>query len=241
MKLTGFEKAVALAGAVVDAARFVEIGLGIHSSSWPWWTANSGWIHGVSSGAFGLVLAAVIIIAAGALAREMSYALLALLTGTIVSSVIAAVAALMDFHSWLTVACAVLSPTLAVVALPIAAAIRERAEGVSLQNAPKTRTTIKGAVQVECVTEAPEKAVLVDSEAMPDPLLAADLPQPALSAPKTANAVPVSPLTLSDSGLREWLTANAQANSADAARAFGVTPPRIRQMAAWKERAATNA
>ena len=42
MKLTGFEKAVALAGAVVDAARFVEIGLGIHSSSWPWWTANSG-------------------------------------------------------------------------------------------------------------------------------------------------------------------------------------------------------
>ncbi|MFZ1795010.1 MAG: hypothetical protein WAU96_16460 [Anaerolineae bacterium] len=240
MKLTGFEKTVALAGAVVDAARFVEIGLGIHSSSWPWWAANSGWIHGVSSGAFGLVLAAVIIIAAGALAREMSYALLALLTGTIVSSVIAAVAALMDFHSWLTVACAVLSPTLAVVALPIAAAIRERTEGVSPQNAPKTRTTIKGGVQVERVTETPETPVLVDSRAMSESVLAADPPPPALLEAKTTNAVPVSPLTLSDSGLRTWLTANAQANSNDAARAFGVSAPRVRQMPAWKERVTAN-
>jgi len=239
--LKWYEWLVAFAGALVDAPRFVEIGLGLHGSAWAWWDASRGVIHGLTTGAFGMVLAAIIIMACAALMSNWSWALAGLLTATVVTSVVATVSALVGANGWAAVTCAAISPTLAVIVLPVAAHSRANGDGVSLQNAPKTHTVFKGAVQVERVTETPQMPALVDSEAIPDPVLAVDLPQPALSAPKTANAVPVSGLTLSDSGLREWLTANAQANSNEAARAFGVTPPRIRQMAAWKERAATNA
>lgn len=233
MKLSKLEWVVAILGAFVDAPRFVEIGLGLYKSTWPEWEAARGVIHGLTTGAFGLVLAVVIIIAAGELVRNWSPLLFGLLTGTIVSSTIATVSALTGANGWGAVTCAAIAPTLAVVVLPIAAHSRASTS----PNAPKTRTTVRGAIEVERVTENAPEAAPVRSEAMPDhaPQNSAQIVEQ-----KQLTAGVSEPLALTEDSLRAWLTANAGANSNEAARAFSVSAPRIRQMAAWQSRAVAN-
>ena len=234
VKLSRLELLVAFLGALVDAPRFVEIGLGLYGSKWVEWENARGMIHGLTTGAFGLVLAAVIIIAAGELVRNWSPLLFGLLTGTIVTSTAATVSALVGAQGWFAVLCAALAPTLAVVVLPIAAHSRANTS----PNAPKTRTTMRGAIEVQRTTESQPEAAPVRFEGMPE---AAPQNTPQVAEQKQLTQGVSEPLALTDDSLRAWLTSNAGANSNDAARAFRVSAPRIRQMAAWQTRAAANA
>ena len=234
IKLSWYEWLVAILGAFVDAPRFVEIGLGLYKSTWPEWEAARGMIHGLTTGAFGLVLAFVIIIAAGQLVVSWSPLLFGLLTATLVTSTAATVSALMGINSWGAVLCAALAPTLAVVVLPVAAHARAN----TLPNASKTSTTVRGAIEVKRVTEPAPEGTPVRSEAVSEhaPQISAQIVEK-----KQLTAGVSEPLALTEDSLRAWLTANAGANSNEAARAFSVSAPRIRQMAAWQGRAAANA
>ena len=129
MKLSPFSAIVAVAGALVDSARFVEVGLSLHGSTWPLWNEWRGVIHGISSGAFGLVMAGVIIVAADAIAATRSRGLAVALIAMLVASVASATGAISGatdgaLHVLLNL-CAVVAPTLAVVIVPIAHVLRE--------------------------------------------------------------------------------------------------------------------
>ena len=129
MKLSPFSAIVAVAGALVDSARFVEVGLSLHGSTWPLWNEWRGVIHGISSGAFGLTMAGVIIVAADAIAATRSRGLAVALIAMLVASVASATGAISGatdgaLHVLLNL-CAVVAPTLAVVIVPIAHVLRE--------------------------------------------------------------------------------------------------------------------
>ena len=130
MKLTREEKLVAIAGAILDVPRFVDIGVALHGGAMKselWSVA-----HGVTSGAFSLVVALSIVVSMGALARAKRrgfafYALAVSLGVMLISVGVAVYCALRGEMGPVFTAAAVIAPLLVVSNVPLAAMLRETA------------------------------------------------------------------------------------------------------------------
>lgn len=146
MKLSKEEKAVAFAGAILDAPRFVDIGVALHGAkiTHEIWSA----IHGATSGVFSLVVAASIVISFGALARAKQrgvafYALLVSLSLMLVSVGTAVYCALRNETGAIFTAAAVVAPLLVISNVPLAAMLRETESATgetSITIAPRLET-----------------------------------------------------------------------------------------------------
>lgn len=130
MKLSREEKAVAIAGAILDAPRFVDIGVALHNAK----ITHEAWsaVHGATSGVFSLVVAASIVISFGALARAKQrnvafYTLLVSLMLMLVSVGVAVYCALRSETGAIFTAAAVVAPLLVISNVPLAAMLRETA------------------------------------------------------------------------------------------------------------------
>ena len=128
MKLSREEKAVAIAGAILDAPRFVDIGVALHNAK----ITHEAWsaVHGATSGVFSLVVAASIVISFGALARAKQrnvafYTLLVSLMLMLVSVGVAVYCALRSETGAIFTAAAVVAPLLVISNVPLAAMLRE--------------------------------------------------------------------------------------------------------------------
>lgn len=139
MKLSREEKAVAIAGAILDAPRFVDIGVALHNAK----ITHEAWsaVHGATSGVFSLVVAASIVISFGALARAKQrnvafYTLLVSLMLMLVSVGVAVYCALRSETGAIFTAAAVVAPLLVISNVPLAAMLRE-----TEQVAPVAQTT----------------------------------------------------------------------------------------------------
>ncbi len=131
MNLSREEKLVAIAGAILDMPRFVDIGFALHNAkiTHELWSAA----HGATSGIFSLVVATSIILSFSALARAKQrgvafYALLVSLMMMLVSVGVAVYCALRGETGAIFTAAAVVAPLLVISNVPLAAMLRETAE-----------------------------------------------------------------------------------------------------------------
>lgn len=177
IKLTPLEIAVTIAGALLDAPRFVDIGMAAHGATvehWAW-----AYVHGATTGLFGLVMAASLVMCLSALAdpsvrRSRAYAALAFTTSLLVLSTVVAVAmALLRVNGPVFILASVISPILVIVNVPFAAALRhgvdlhsiiqglkDEIERIKTETATATATvTAKHDADMAALTAEREKAV----------------------------------------------------------------------------------